>query len=75
MARSMKDSPSNMPDNIRIACHFGIRWNGYSGRNSFYARMQFFEMLEICSFRLKISININFEELFLNCKSVKIIRV
>lgn len=35
----------------------------------------FFEMLEICSFRLKISININFEELFLNCKSVKIIRV
>lgn len=29
----------------------------------------FFKMLEIYSFRLKISININFEELFLNCEN------
>lgn len=34
-------------------------------RNFFF----FFEMLEIHNFRSKISININFEELFLNCKN------
>lgn len=58
MAMSMKDSPSNMPDNIRIVCHFGIRWNDrktviVAGIHS-TLECNFFKTLEIRGFRLKI---------------------